>query len=114
MITLYGINTCDTCRRARRWLQANDVDYRFHDLRADGLTRAQLDHWVRNTGWEALLNRRSSTWRTLPEDRRRNLDEHDAIQLMEEYPTLVKRPVLEAGDDVEIGFSESRYRELLR
>jgi Spx/MgsR family transcriptional regulator len=113
MITVYGIQTCDSCRKARRWLKNNDVQHRFHDLRKDGLDPDTLRGWIERVGWEPLLNRRSTTWRNLDESRRTDLDARSAAALMAANPTLVKRPVLEAGDKLLVGFAESDYQNLL-
>lgn len=112
--TLYGINSCDTCRRARRWLDQAGVDYQFHDLRADGIRPAELERWADHVGWGTLLNRRSTTWRSLDPAQREGLDERSALALMGRQPTLIKRPVLDTGGTVSVGFSESRYKDLLK
>ena len=104
MITLYGIKTCDTCRKALKWLDAEGIAHRYHDLRADGLTAAKVSAWVKACGWESILNRRSTTWRDLPEAVRSGLDAKSATALMVEHPTLVKRPVIDTGKEVLIGF----------
>lgn len=104
MITLYGIKTCDTCRKALKWLDGEGIAHRYHDLRADGLTPAQVSAWVKARGWESVLNRRSTTWRDLPEDARAGLDVKSATALMLEHPTLVKRPVIDTGKEILIGF----------
>ena len=101
MLTLYGIPNCDTCRKARSFLEQEGVDYRFHDLREDGLDRAMVERWVAAAGLDALLNRRSTTWRQLPAGDRDQLTESAAIELMLAHPTLVKRPV---------GFDADVYR----
>ena len=113
MAILYGIKNCDTVRKARRWLDAQGVDYRFHDLRADSLDPAELNRWVARVGWEALVNRRGTTWRQLPEAERADLDGDKAVALMLAHPTLIKRPVLVSGDDVAVGFSEADYTKRL-
>lgn len=112
--TLYGIKSCDTCRKARRFLDDAGIDHRFHDLRADGLTAGELKRWVDHVGWETLLNRRSTTWRDLDASEREGIDAAGAVALMLRHPTLVKRPVLDTGDTVEVGFSASRYQALLK
>lgn len=112
MLTVYGIPNCDSCRKARKWLDAQSVAHRFHDLRADGLDRKTLDRWLQHADWRALLNTRSATWRAIPAAGKEDLDEARAIALMLDNPTLVKRPVLVARDAIEIGFSAERYREL--
>lgn len=112
MITLYGIKNCDTVRKARRWLDQHQVNYRFHDLRADGLDEATLRKWVDTLGWDPLLNRRGTTWRTLSELQRQDLDPTKAMTLMLANPTLIKRPVLVRDRVILVGFSETDYSEL--
>lgn len=114
MVTLYGIPNCDTVKKARRWLGERGVVYCFHDFRKDGLGAALLGQWVAELGWEVLLNRRGLVWRRLPEALKAGIgiDETRAIQLMIDNPALIKRPVLDAGDLREVGFSEDRYREI--
>jgi arsenate reductase len=112
MITLYGIKNCDTVRKGRRWLADHDIEYRFHDFRADGISEKMLGSWVEDLGWEALLNRRSTSWRHLPTAQRDGLDRATAIKLMLEHPTLIKRPVLEIDNRHYLGFREERYSEL--
>jgi len=113
VLTIYGIPNCDACRKARRWLDSQGRTYSFHDLRSDGLTRALLTGWLRNCDWQTLLNTRSATWRNLAASERTAVDRQRAIELMLEYPTLIKRPVLEADRQVVVGFSERDYRALL-
>lgn len=109
-LTLYGIASCDTCRKARRLLDELGVDYEWHDMRLDGLPEKRLRGWIKRVGWEAVLNRRSATWRRVPDVDKDIGDEHDAVAVMLEYPTLVKRPVLEAGSQVMVGLDEEAYR----
>jgi arsenate reductase len=113
-ITLFGIVNCDSCRKARRWLDGQGIDYRFHDLRADGLTVERLNRWLAAVGWETLLNRRGRSWRELPAEQREDPDESRARTLLERHPLLVKRPVLEAGQTVLVGFDAARYKALLK
>jgi len=113
VLTIYGIPNCDSCRKARKWLDAQSVSHRFHDLRADGLDRPTLKRWLQRSDWRQLLNTRSSTWRTIADGEKKDLDAARAAALMLKNPTLVKRPVLETKDTLEIGFSAERYRELL-
>ena len=112
MITLYGIKNCDTVKKARKWLDAHDVEYHFHDFRADGLDEKQLKAWVKELGWEALLNRRGTTWRKLPDDLKQGIDETGALQVMLEQPAIIKRPVLDLGDERKLGFSQKDYAAL--
>ena len=112
MVTLYGIPNCDSVRNARNWLEANNVEYKFHDLRDDGLGLDLLLSWFKAVGWEALLNKQGRSWRKLAEDQRENLDQGKVFQLMLDEPTLIKRPVLDIDGDIHVGFSEDKYREL--
>lgn len=113
MTTLYGIPNCDTMKKARNWLDANGLDYRFHNYKKDGLDEALLRRWVADIGWEALLNRRGTTWRKLPQEVRDGIDEETAIRVMLENPSIIRRPVLEIGERRLVGFSEQTYREIV-
>jgi Spx/MgsR family transcriptional regulator len=110
---LYGIPNCDTVRKARRWLDQQALTYDFHDLRADGIDGSLIRQWIERAGWETVVNRRSSSWKTLDPALREAMDASSAIDAVLAQPTLVKRPVLVDGDTLEFGFSEARYRELL-
>ena len=114
MIPLYGIKNCDTVKKARAWLEQHDVAYRFHDLRSDELDAPQLKRWIKAVGWETLLNTRGTTWRQLPEADRQGVDAAGAVRLMLAHPTLIKRPVLETGATVIVGFSVASYAPLQR
>lgn len=108
MLTVYGLKSCDTCRKARRWLDEAGLAHDFYDLRADGPDAARLRSWVGQAGWERLLNRRGTTWRGLDEAARGPLDAERAVALMREHPALVKRPVFELDDgSVLVGFEDS-------
>ncbi|MGD2138491.1 MAG: ArsC family reductase [Gammaproteobacteria bacterium] len=109
---LYGISNCDKVRKARRWLDAHDVEYRFHDVRKDGLERKTLRTWIAKLGWENLLNRRGTTWRALPEAVRAGINAAAAEHIMLEHPASIKRPLLEYDGDLFPGFSESQYSAL--
>ena len=109
MITLYGLRNCDTCRKARVWLEGQALAYRFHDFRADGLDPALLRAWIDAVGWEALLNRRGTTWRSLSEADRAELDSAKALSLMLEHPALIKRPVLDHCGKLLVGFTPALY-----
>ena len=114
MVTLYGITSCDTVKKARRWLEERGITYRFHDLRKDGLDATLLGAWERALGWEALLNRRGATWRKLSEAQRCGLDRDRAVALMLAHPTLVKRPVLDLGGSIRVGFRQDEYEQVFR
>jgi Spx/MgsR family transcriptional regulator len=112
-LTLYGISNCDTVRKARRWLDDAGVEYRFHDFRKDGLTRERVATWLQKRPWEAVINRRSSSWKTLDENARNSMNSEAALAAACATPTLIKRPVLEDNGVLEFGFSSARYAELL-
>jgi arsenate reductase len=112
-LVLYGIKSCDTCRRARRFLDDRGVDYEFHDVRADGLDIQMLERWSDDVGWESLLNRQSLTWRKVPEPDRAGMNRNKALAAILDAPTLLKRPVLERRDAILVGFSEERFADFL-
>jgi arsenate reductase len=112
MTTLYGIRNCDTIKKARRWLDTNGIDYRFHDVRADGLARSDLQQWVQSLGWESLLNRRGTTWRKLPESVRNGINKTTATGLMLDNPAIIKRPVLAHRNRLYLGFSVDSYQSI--
>lgn len=113
MLILYGIPNCDSVKKARRWLESENKAYNFHDFRKDGLRLEQLRHFVQHQSWENLLNRRSSTWNQLSDPEKANLCESSALELMLKYPTLIKRPVLDTGTQILIGFSAEHYQQAL-
>jgi len=113
MLTVYGIKSCDTCRKARKYLAENDIEFRFHDVRDDGLDIQMLERWSGRIEWEKLLNRQSLTWRKIPEVDREGMTKNRAFALMLDQPTLVKRPVLEAPQFMAVGFSEKRFGDFL-
>jgi arsenate reductase len=111
---VYGIPTCGTVKKARAWLDKHGVDYRFHDLRKDGVTEQQIKGWMKSFGWEALLNKHSKTWRELPASDKDALDEKKALKLMLKAPTLIKRPVVEHGKARLLAFDESEYKKVFK
>jgi arsenate reductase len=108
-ITIHGIKNCDTMKKARAWLEAEGIGHDFHDYKTAGITTAKLQVWVRQAGWEALLNRAGTTFRKLPEDQKQGLDEARAMALMLAQPSMIKRPVLTHGDKLIIGFDPALY-----
>ena len=110
MITLHGIPNCDTVKKARAWLDANGVDYRFHDFKKLGAPAMLIERWADAAGWEALLNRRGTTFRALPDADKTGIDRAKAVRLMEANPSLIKRPVVEDGaGKVTVGFSDAAF-----
>ncbi len=114
MIILYGISNCDTVRRARKWLDEREIAYAFHDHRKDGVNPVQLRDWVAELGWEALLNKRGTTWRQLPEATRTHMDEALAIAVMEDQPAIIKRPLLDTGQRRVLGFVADEWKLLFQ
>lgn len=110
--TLYGIRNCDTMKKAWTWLDQAGVAYDFHDYKRVGLDRAKLEGWVKQLGWETLLNRSGTTFRKLPDADRQDLDAQKAIALMLAQPSMIKRPVLEANGKLYVGFKPDTYAEL--
>lgn len=106
MVTVYGLKNCDTCRKALKWLDAEGVDHRFHDVRADGVSQDDIASWAGQAGWETLLNRRGTTWRGLADADREDVDESKAVALMAAHPALIKRPVFDIGGKVTVGFGD--------
>ncbi|MET1028996.1 MAG: ArsC family reductase [Dongiaceae bacterium] len=108
-ITIYGIKNCDTMKKARSWLETQGIDYSFHDYKAAGITRDRLQAWVKALGWEVLLNRAGTTFRNLPEAEKQNLTAEKAIGLMMAQPSMIKRPVLDLGKSLLVGFKPESY-----
>ena len=112
-MVLYGIRNCHSVKKARAWLEARGVAYTFHDYKIAGVDPDRLTAWVDRLGWEALLNRAGTTFRKLPEPDKRDLERDGAIALMLAYPTAIRRPVLEAGDTLLVGFKPDSYAAAL-
>lgn len=109
-VTLHGIKACDTMKKARAWLDGHGVAYAFHDYKTAGIDAATLRRWAGQVGWETLLNKSGTTFRALPDADRQDLDEAKAIRLMTANPSMIKRPVLDAGGRLIVGFKPERYQ----
>jgi len=112
-LTMYAIPNCDTVKKARAWLDANGVEYAFHDYKKHGADPAKLAVWSDAVGWEALLNRRGTTFRGLPDADKADIDRAKAIRLMEASPSLIKRPVVEHPGGVLVGFAPDAWKAAL-
>ena len=112
MITVYGIKNCDTVKKARKWLEQHGIDYSFHDFREDGIDRDAVAGWIEELGWETLVNRRSTSWKTLDEQVRKSMDAESALAAILAQPTLVKRPLLDTGAERHTGFSAANYEKI--
>jgi arsenate reductase len=113
-LRVHGIAACDTCRKARRWLTEQDIDFDWVDLRADGIDAARVRDWLKRVEPARLLNRRSTTWRQLPEDQRPAPDDPELAGFLATHPTLIKRPVFERDDGVVVGFGDDARAWLAR
>ncbi len=111
-VAVWGIPNCDTMKKARRWLDEHGVEYTFHDYAKAGIDADKLQAWSDKVGWDQLLNRRGTTYRKLDESDRSGIDEAKAIRLMAEHPSLIKRPVIERGDEIVVGFDDTLYTKL--
>ena len=109
--TIYGIKNCDTMKKARAWLDARGIAYTFHDYKAAGIERRLLEDWARQVGWETLLNRAGTTFRALPDENKADLTENKAIALMLAQPSMIKRPVLDMGKTLLVGFKPDQYEK---
>jgi Spx/MgsR family transcriptional regulator len=109
---IYGIPNCDTMKKARSWLTSHGVAHDFHDYKVAGIGRAKLEDWIGSVGWEVLLNRAGTTFRKLADKDKENITEARAIKLMLEQPSMIKRPVLERGKKILVGFSPEKYSQL--
>ena len=110
---VFGLKNCDTCRKARKALNAADVEFSFNDVREDGVTKTQITKWAKSAGWEKLLNKSSATWRSLSNAEKDGVTEKKAIALMTEHPTLIKRPVIENGKSIMVGWTADVQKTLL-
>ena len=109
MATIYGIKNCDTMKKAFTWLDSHKVAYSFHDYKKDSIDRARLEKWVKAVGWEPLLNRAGTTFKKLPDKDKEGVTEKKAIALMLAQPSLIKRPVIEKGAKLLVGFKPDEY-----
>lgn len=106
---MYGIGNCDTVKKARAWLDKHGVEYEFHDYKLAGIDADRLNRWIGELGWETLLNRAGTSFRTLHDSRKQHLDEKKALALMATQPSMIKRPVVEVGGRVVVGFKPELY-----
>lgn len=108
-VTLYGIPNCDTVKKARTYLDGRGVEYHFHDYKKAGIEAADLERWTRQVGWEKLLNKAGTTFKKLPDADKADIDEQKAIALMLANPSMIKRPVVEGGALLLVGFKPEIY-----
>ena len=114
MITLYGIPNCGSVKKARDWLETQDIAYEFHDFKKLGVDKDTIAGWLKHVGWEVLVNKKGTTWRGLPEATQASVnDAASATKLMIANPSVIKRPVLCKGKTVLVGFDAVTYEEHL-
>lgn len=113
-VILHGIKNCDTVKKARNWLDENNIEYRFHDFRGDGIDEKMINKWLKQLDWRVLLNTRGTTWRKLSDKQRNGLNKTKAVELMLEHPAIIKRPVLAFGSKCHVGFKVDEYEALLK
>lgn len=112
---IYGIPNCDTVKKARSWLEENEVHYQFHDFKKNGITKEKLEEWIQNSGWQNLLNKRGTTWKTLSaNDQVMVNNEKSAIAVMIQKPSVIKRPVIETQGRLLIGFDAEEYKNAFK
>ena len=112
MTTLYGISNCDTIKKAKKWLEANHVDYQFHDYRKDGIDAKWLAITESKLGWENMLNKRGTTYRQLSDEQKTDINKVSALALMLEFPAMIKRPILVSQGEHTIGFNAELYSKV--
>lgn len=109
---IYGIRNCDTMKKAFAALDARKIEYQFHDYKKDGVPPGKLKEWAKRVGWPKIANTRGPTWRRIPDAEKAGLDEGRALALLQKYPSAIKRPVLEAGSSLVVGFDPGDYAAL--
>jgi len=114
MITIYGIKNCETMKKSFAWCAEHGINYVFHDYKAAGIEPGRLNQWCRHLGWKTLLNTRGTTWRKLPADKQAVATQAQAVALMSEYPTLIKRPVVETDGQLLVGFDPRIFSSFVR
>jgi arsenate reductase len=110
---LYGIPNCDTVRKARKFLDANSIQYTFHDFRKDGLPVQTIQHWLESQSIEVLVNKRSTGWKQITDEQKAQLMSGENLSILSELPTLIKRPILEMDSQLLVGFKAAEYETLL-
>jgi len=114
VLTVYGLSQCDTVKRARQWLQAQGADFQFVDFKKTPPSAGQISAWAEAVGWEALLNKRGTTWRKFDAaTQARVVDAPSAAAILAQHPSAIKRPVVEVGGQLLVGFDEAAWRAAL-
>jgi Spx/MgsR family transcriptional regulator len=108
---MYGITNCDTIKKARKWLQHNDIDFSFHDYRKQGVDEDQFKTWLKTLGWEQLINKRGTSWRKLDDSIKASMNDTSALRVMLDNPSIIRRPLMLLDNHILLGFDESRYQQ---
>ena len=111
---MYGIKNCDTIKKARKWLETENIDYTFHDYKKDGVDEGLFKVWLSELGWESVLNRRGTTWRKLPDEQKDNMNEASALEAMLDNPSIIKRPLLAHNGKNVLGFKADEYASIFK
>lgn len=111
-VVLYGIKTCDTVKKARKWLDDHSVPNTFHDFRVEGINKTLINNFLKQIDIETLINKRGTTWRKLSDQEKEIKNKTQAIELMLEYPTIIKRPVMHANKKYIVGYNEELYTSI--
>mgnify|MGYP001179849799 CR=1 FL=1 len=114
MTTIYGIKNCDTMKKALYWLDEHNIEYRFHDYKKEGLDEDAVKKAIKEHGWEAVINKRGTTWRNLPPAVQDNMDKLKAVNIAEDNPSIVKRPLLIHKDKTYLGFKDVQYADIFK
>ena len=114
MLKIYGIKACDTMKKAFTWLDAQGIDYQFHDYKQEGAPAAAVKRWIKQLGWEVVINKRGTTWKKLPQTRRDAMNPADALAAAQENPSLIKRPIIEQGTILLAGFNPDEWQQTLK
>lgn len=112
MATLYGISNCDTCRKAKNWFNDNRITFDFFDFRKNELTQTKIETWIDSIGLDKLINRRGTTWRNLPDELRDQIHGPENVDVLNQFPTLMKRPIIEIDDHFLVGFDASVIKQI--
>ena len=112
MTTLYGISNCDTCRKAKKWFNENRITFDFFDFRKNELTQTKIETWIDRIGLDKLINRRGTTWRNLPDELRDQIHGPQNVNVLNQFPTLMKRPIIEIDDHFLVGFDASVIKQI--
>lgn len=114
MLNVYGIKNCDTMKKAFRWLEDNQIDYQFHDYKKVGVAAEQAQAWVEKLGWENVINKRGTTWRKLDDTTKETMDAEQAVTLMQQQPSIIKRPLVEKEQEIYLGFNAEQYAQAFK